>query len=92
MEFFVRSPDALFTEVDGELVALDAARGLVFGLNSTASAVWRLIETPTSLDQICAALVDEYEVDQATCRHEVGEVMRALLCDGLATKRASSAR
>jgi hypothetical protein len=70
-------------EVDGEIVALHVDNGTCYGFNGTASAVWRMLDRPRRLDEICAGLAGEYEVEPDQCEREVMDLLRDLESDGL---------
>ncbi|MGZ9098241.1 MAG: PqqD family peptide modification chaperone [Brevundimonas sp.] len=72
-----RSGDLLTTEVDGELLAMSIENGACYGLNRIGSRIWQLVEQPCTVDNLCARLVEEFEVDAEICRTEV----LALLAD-----------
>lgn len=73
-----RNTAALSAEIDGEAVALDVARGACYGMDPVAARIWGLIATPTTVAALCAALMDIYEVDEDTCRHDVLDLLEAL--------------
>jgi hypothetical protein len=70
-------------EVDGEIVALHVDNGTCYGFNGTASAVWRMLDRPRRLDELCTGLVEEYEVEPGQCEREVMDLLRDLENDGL---------
>ena len=78
-----RSRDVVFTQLDDELVAIDAQSGLCYALNESAGKVWDSIATPLSVAAICAGLVQEYKVDESTCLREVSAVLQNLCNAGL---------
>jgi hypothetical protein len=78
-------------EVDGEIVALHVDNGTCYGFNGTASAVWRMLDRPRRLDEICEGLVGEYEVEPGQCEREVMELLRDLEGDGLVELQGESA-
>jgi hypothetical protein len=82
-ERLVRCQDLLEADVNGEIVALDIEKGQCYGLNGVASRVWALLAEPVSLPEICATLAEEYEVDEATCRSEISELLNDLRSEGL---------
>ena len=82
-DLIARAPGALSAAIDGEVVALDVAKGACYGLDPIASRIWSLIETPTAIDDICRRLVAEYEVDVATCEADVRGLIADLLVEGL---------
>lgn len=53
------------------MVMLNAKKGQYFTLNAVGSHIWDLIETPSSMDDICTTLMKEFEVDRTTCEKEV---------------------
>ncbi len=78
-----RVKDILFSQLDDELVAIDAQAGYCYSLNETAGRVWELIAAPISLSAICAQLCREYRVDEATCLREVSAMVEGLRKAGL---------
>lgn len=66
-----------------ELVALDVAGGTYFTFNVTARRVWELLEWPRSVEDICAALAGEYEIDVERARDGVAPLIATLMAEGL---------
>ena len=56
---------------DCESVMLDVERGRYFGLKDAGHEIWRMLETPTSVDDLCGELCERFDVDPATCRADV---------------------
>ncbi len=79
----VRREELLEADVNGEIVALHIERGQCYGLNSVASEIWRMLERPKSVSEICAALRDDYDIDEATCQQEVANLLADLQQEGL---------
>ena len=78
-----RGKDIPFSQLDDELLAIDAQAGYCYSLNETAGRVWDLIAAPMSLEAICAQLLREYAVDEPTCRRQVTALLRGLCDAGL---------
>ena len=74
---------AVFARIDGQVVALDAARGVCYGLDDIGSRIWALIELPTTVAAVCEVLANEYAVDPAQCRSDVLHLMNAMADEGL---------
>ncbi|MFC1679173.1 PqqD family protein [Elusimicrobiota bacterium] len=66
-----RSRDVAWHEIQGEAVVLSPEDWSVNVLNETASRIWELFESPRSVDDVVAALTEEYDVDDDTARKEV---------------------
>lgn len=73
----VRNQRPLTASVNDDLVMLDPDSGNYYGLDDIGQRIWSLIEEPAAIGTICSALMADYEVDEATCHHDV----MALLCD-----------
>jgi hypothetical protein len=85
-----RSAAMLEASLDDELVALHVEQGRCYAFNASAKRIWSLIETPIGIDQLQAALMNEYDVDQATCARELEAVLNDLEQDGLVTRTAKT--
>jgi len=90
-DVIARAPGALSAAIDGEVVALDVAKGACYGLDPIASRIWSLIEAPTAIDDICRLLVAEYEVDAPTCEADVLDLVADLLAEGLVVTQPAPA-
>lgn len=78
-----RNPAIIFSKLDEEYLALDAEAGFCYSLNLVSGRIWSLLEQPITFDKLCTQLRQEYVVDEATCRHDVDEVMTGLAQAGL---------
>lgn len=85
-EIFTRNATAATAEVDGQLVALDVQAGVCFGLNAVATDIWKLLDGHSSVNAICDALVEVYEVDRATCEGQTRTLLRELVDAGLVSR------
>lgn len=74
----VRNEEPLTALVDGETVMFSPGQGAYFGLDPIGTRVWELLAEPRSIDEVCATLHDEYEVDAATCRTDVDSLVDQL--------------
>ena len=79
----VRSGQAIFSSVGGDVVALDIEKGICFGLNATGSRVWEMLASDLCGREICSRLMQDYRVKPETCEREVLELIRALVGEGL---------
>jgi hypothetical protein len=79
----VRDPDMIAAEMDGDLVMMSIERGEYFGIGGVGTRAWELLEEPTTLVGICAAVCEEFDVDAATCRADLLGFVDELLTLGL---------
>ena len=66
-----RRAEPLTAAVDDDLVMLDPRRSTYYGLDRVGRRVWDLLDRPRSVDELCAALQDEFSVDAERCRADV---------------------
>ena len=71
-------------ELDGEAVLLDPQAGLYFGLNDVGAAIWAMLSGPRRLGDLCSAVVNRFDVDDATCHDDVMSLVEELIARGLA--------
>jgi Coenzyme PQQ synthesis protein D (PqqD) len=64
--------------VGEELFALDIDGGNCFGFNATAAEIWRALETPLTLGQLCDALMKTRDIDRATCLADTSALIETL--------------
>ena len=73
-------PDSVIArEVGGETVILDLDSGTYFGLNPTATDMWRAIVAGGSLGDALALVERAYEVDPAVLRDDLLRLTEQML-------------
>lgn len=73
----------LISDLDSKAVILSLKNGKYYGLNSVGVAIWTLIQTPSTIDEIESALMARYDVDEEICRLEVTTFLETLVSEGL---------
>lgn len=79
----IRDPDLVAADMDGDLVMMSIDNGEYYGVGGVGPRVWELLESPRTIEQITAAIVDEFEVEAETCREDILGFIRQLLDMGL---------
>ena len=72
------SKDVVFRDLEGELVLLNLATGVYFGLDPIGTRIWGLIDDGRTADEIVGVITAEYEVDADTCRADLARLLAAL--------------
>lgn len=85
----VVSPDQVSSEVGEEAVILGLSRGRYYGLNEVGLFIWRLLQTPRRLSEICDQVVAAYQVDRERAEADVLELVGRLVEEGLVQPRAA---
>ncbi len=76
---FRKSEDVVAREVAGEMVLLDLASGLYFGLNSVGCQVWEALdEEPRALADVCAAIEAQFNAPRDVIERDVMALMQEL--------------
>jgi hypothetical protein len=85
-----RNSDILYAPVGSEeMVMMSVTAGRYYGLNTVASRVWELLETPKTIAQLCAQICEEFEVDAQTCEAEVLKFVQDLIGNGIVHEAAA---
>ena len=71
--------ETIVVPVAGHVCDLEA----VYTLNEAGSAIWRLLETKSSLEEIVAAICERYDVTPAEARRDAIELIASLEAAGL---------
>lgn len=75
--FTVRS-DVAASPLGDELAILDLRTGEYFTLNETGAFLWSQLASPKSQGDLCADLLDHFEVDEEVARSEVSAFLAGL--------------
>ncbi len=73
-----RNPDMLFSHIDDEVVMMSIETGEYYGLNPVASRIWELLEHPHTMEQLIDKLLQEFDIDESTCRRDVQTFLKQL--------------
>ena len=72
------------TTVDNEIVLLDKATGMYYGLNETASRMLELTLEHRKRDEIFSIIQEEFDVDMPTIESDFDALLENLINKGLA--------
>jgi Coenzyme PQQ synthesis protein D (PqqD) len=82
---FRRNPEIVYSTIDGEVVMMSVAQGEYFGLNAMGSQIWNQLEEPRTIQDLCEALRERFEVSEEQCLEEVTHFLSQLAECGLTT-------
>lgn len=83
MKFRRASSGILQAEVDAGLALLDPASNKYFLLNKSGAVLWAELENEKTIDDLCAAVSDLFNVSRETCRGDVEDTVQTLAGKGL---------
>jgi hypothetical protein len=79
----VRDNEPIAASVDGETVILSAKAEAYFGLGEIGSDIWQRLATPRLVSDLCAELIEAYDVDRQNCERDTLAFLTKLLEDQL---------
>ena len=68
---FKQHPQAICTELDGEVALFQSSTCDYLVLNDSGSAIWNSLTTQPTLAELCAGLQEEYNVSPDDCLADV---------------------
>ena len=94
LQTFVRSQSVVARVVAGEtlIVPVRARVGdlaSIYSFNGTGTLIWRLLESPRTVEQLAAAVAREYEIDTAQAERDITVFVEEMKSAGLVEIPAS---
>lgn len=80
----VRSHDQVTAVIEEESVVLSTRTWNYYAFNRVGNYIWHTIETPQSLSQIRDSLLNQFEIEVATCEQDVLSFVESLMHNELA--------
>lgn len=77
------SPDAVSAALEGETVILGMRDGVYYGLDAVGTRIWTLAAQPTTLGEIHAVILQEYDVAAEQAWTDLVALARDLIAAGL---------
>ena len=78
------SEDLYAQSIDDETVLLDMRSENYYGLDATASRIWRLLSSGLCIHDAINRLEELYDVERSRLEADVSEFVEILIADGLA--------
>ena len=75
---YTRNSRTISGRLHDELVMMDLEQGKYFSLNPVATRIWDLLEKEKTLDELCALLTEEFDVESNQCMDEVRELLEEM--------------
>lgn len=79
----VAAKNLIHSDLGEEVVILNFKDGLYYGLDPVGACIWKLIQTPRTLGDVRDAVLEEYEVEAASCERDVLNFIQKLADEGL---------
>lgn len=82
-ERLILPEDVLISDVEGESVILNVNTERYFGLDEVGTRMLSVLTASNSIQTAYEALLEEYEVEKQTLRHDLAELIDRLVDQGL---------
>ena len=79
MEKYIRNKEIITGQIQDEIVMMDIESGEYYSLNSVATRIWELLENEMNMQDLCNALLNEYDVEKEQCHKEAKEHLGKLI-------------
>jgi hypothetical protein len=79
----VVSKDTVSCSLGNEVAILHMGSGVYYGLDSVGARVWSLLEKPHSVQELCAAVAAEYDVEPSRCEADLLALLVRMRTEGL---------
>jgi hypothetical protein len=66
------------TDLGGEVAILHIESGKYFALNGVGARVWELVANGSTIDDILATLLDEFDIDAERCERDLTQLLLEL--------------
>jgi len=73
----------LAIEVDGDVMLMNEMQGRYFGLDAIGSDIWKRLEKPQTVTELCASLARDYAAERAMIERDVTKLLATLHGYGL---------
>ena len=73
------SDDTLWRKLDGEAVVLQLSAGVYYGVNEVGAEALTVIRDTTTFAELIDKLLNSFEVDEATLRRDMNELLADML-------------
>ena len=79
----MQSKDQVSCNLNDEVAILNLKSTLYFGLDEVGAYIWQALVEPRAVSELCKAVLDRFDVDEARCRTDVLEFLTELDQAGL---------
>ncbi len=79
----VINPDAVYSDIEDEMVILNPTNGEYYGLNPVGAVVWKAAQSPVKVSVVRDAILNSFEVSPEECERDLLELLEDMLGQGL---------
>jgi Coenzyme PQQ synthesis protein D (PqqD) len=87
----VAAPEQVSCPLGEESAILNLKNSVYYGMNPVGARVWDLLKQPQSVADLRNVLLEEYEVDEERCAHDLLTLLETMRSEGLIEVRGAPA-
>jgi Coenzyme PQQ synthesis protein D (PqqD) len=87
----VAAPEQVSCPLGEESAILNLKNSVYYGMNPVGARVWDLLKQPQSVAELRSVLLEEYEVDEERCGHDLLTLLETMRSEGLIEVRGVAA-
>lgn len=81
---FRLSTNQVSSSLDNETIILNHDAGVYYGLDEVGTIVWeQLQQKPATVDELKKVILDEFDIDEATCENDIKALLKELMDEKL---------
>jgi len=77
------SKDQASCDLAGEMAIVNFANGTYYGIDPTGARIWKLLNEPLTIEQLCSSLARVYDVERSRLDSDVRAFIGELADQGL---------
>ncbi len=78
MAWFEKHPEVVYTDLEDGAVLLHLETKFYYSLNEVGQAIWRMIDSVESFDELTHGLLEEYEVEEERAKKSISRFLKEL--------------
>jgi Coenzyme PQQ synthesis protein D (PqqD) len=79
----IASKEQVSCSLGDESAILNMKNSVYYGLNPVGARIWSLLREPRSVQELCEAIVHEYDVEGEQCERDVLDLLEKMKSEGL---------
>lgn len=79
----VAAENQVSCDVDNEAALLNLTTGVYYGLDTMGAYIWQLVQSPTTIGELRARLLAEYQVDEEVLQRDLFTFVNEMVAAGL---------
>lgn len=76
---FKQNSNIIVSYIDNEVILMNLENGFFFGLNATASEIWKLLDKAASINELYSNLKKKFHIERCIYESDMEEVFKCMI-------------